>query len=942
MKKLTAILWLFALPAFAGNYASTTFTDVTLTGAASVGNISSMSVTPTSATSSTTLAARQGRVYYVEDFGAAGNNVTDDAAAFSAAISAAASNHGGIVQLLEKQYYVASSITIPQGVTLQGPVDPGATQPTWNQCNSRPWITLGSGATINVSGGLKNTVAWRVGVACNPANPQAVETNLATYSGTGVTVTGQATVDHVGVFGMAQAIYSSGPSNYTLTNIFGNDLAGILVNEQNDYAWIDRVNFNYPVGPASGGQFPTTAITNVQNDGGLIEITAPSNGLVTGDTVIVKGVGGINNANGRWPITVVDANDFTLNGSTFSGSYTSGGSVTLNTMSRPGPCYEVENSTATLAGSISCYGYDNGVVFTGSGAWNSIRDLNLDDYPAPDPGTTGIQITGTQLADHIHVNFISSMWTALVDNSTNSNVYDPNIIEGGDLYAQANTTSAVSTAGIQLLDGPVNLSNDNFINTLVQINAAARVHISNSQGTGATLVNGSSLANTTVSNSDLFGIKGANIGTFGAGALSPIAEGLVVNNVPSNDLNRGGEIEMINPGGGANPNKFFRVDSGGNLNILNNAYSRILNLSDAGALTLSTYTTAGVLTNDSTGQVNSTPTLGAAYGGLGAASLTGYLYGNGSGAATASTTIPSSAITGTFPNTSITGLGTAATQNIGTSGANIPLLNTANTWGAGQTWAQSGTTITNTFSRTDASMPPTNIGLIQATGNNSAGANYEWAGLKLTAYNTTAGSESGGVKLDTMHAGSINDTEVLTYNADTLSAPSGSVFDLVVSRSDSTLGNNSEVGDLFFKGNNASGMTEVQAELQGYESISTAGSEVGLLNINVNNANSLFTADTITPTQTTVKNQLDITGIAPTASVGTVDTATYGSTDNHFGITGLSSASTLTITFANQWTYSPVCEGGIAGAAASMASIVSKTSVTFTGSFTGTFLGECH
>jgi hypothetical protein len=45
--------------------------------------------------------------------------------------------------------------------------------------------------------------------------------------------------------------------------------------------------------------------------------------------------------------------------------------------------------------------------------------------------------------------------------------------------------------------------------------------------------------------------------------------------------------------------------------------------------------------------------IGAAYGGTGAASLTGYVYGNGTGAMTASTTIP---------NTAITGLGTMSTQ----------------------------------------------------------------------------------------------------------------------------------------------------------------------------------------------------------------------------------------------------------------------------------------
>lgn len=55
-----------------------------------------------------------------------------------------------------------------------------------------------------------------------------------------------------------------------------------------------------------------------------------------------------------------------------------------------------------------------------------------------------------------------------------------------------------------------------------------------------------------------------------------------------------------------------------------------------------------------TGAVTLAGTLNASSGGTGASSLTGYVYGNGTGVMTASTTIP---------NTAITGLGTMSTQN---------------------------------------------------------------------------------------------------------------------------------------------------------------------------------------------------------------------------------------------------------------------------------------
>ena len=48
--------------------------------------------------------------------------------------------------------------------------------------------------------------------------------------------------------------------------------------------------------------------------------------------------------------------------------------------------------------------------------------------------------------------------------------------------------------------------------------------------------------------------------------------------------------------------------------------------------------------------VSSTGVLGVSNGGSGAATLTGYLYGNGTGAFTASTTIPTSSLSGTISN----------------------------------------------------------------------------------------------------------------------------------------------------------------------------------------------------------------------------------------------------------------------------------------------------
>jgi hypothetical protein len=69
-------------------------------------------------------------------------------------------------------------------------------------------------------------------------------------------------------------------------------------------------------------------VTGAANNGsGAIRLTVASHGLLTAMRMEVRGVGGVTNANGHWTITVIDANNFDLQGSTFAGTYTSGGSV---------------------------------------------------------------------------------------------------------------------------------------------------------------------------------------------------------------------------------------------------------------------------------------------------------------------------------------------------------------------------------------------------------------------------------------------------------------------------------------------------------------------------------------------------------------------------------------------------------------------------------------
>lgn len=74
-------------------------------------------------------------------------------------------------------------------------------------------------------------------------------------------------------------------------------------------------------------------ISSAANNGsGLIRISCTGHGFSTNDWIAVYGVGGTTEANGAWQVTVIDANTFDLQGSSFSHAYTSGGVAT----NRPG------------------------------------------------------------------------------------------------------------------------------------------------------------------------------------------------------------------------------------------------------------------------------------------------------------------------------------------------------------------------------------------------------------------------------------------------------------------------------------------------------------------------------------------------------------------------------------------------------------------------------
>jgi hypothetical protein len=94
----------------------------------------------------------------------------------------------------------------------------------------------------------------------------------------------------------------------------------------------DRVNGSY-VYLADSTSVVNKTITGAANNGsGLIRLTVTGHTFATNDRVGVYSVGGTTEANGTWAVTVIDANTFDLQGSTFTNAYTSGGTATNRPM----------------------------------------------------------------------------------------------------------------------------------------------------------------------------------------------------------------------------------------------------------------------------------------------------------------------------------------------------------------------------------------------------------------------------------------------------------------------------------------------------------------------------------------------------------------------------------------------------------------------------------
>jgi hypothetical protein len=239
---------------------------------------------------------------------------------------------------------------------------------TWlasgNRATSTPWTMYDSDGTTVLGTGTTNQQAVAVGPQAGGVNFQWFSSGF-TPTGTSLTIT---ISDKANGYVVADAAYLEPASD-----------PGLVCSAIATGNWSAAATWA-PYQPCV-----PYAITNCVSSGGQIEIkTASVNNWVTGNTINIIGVQGTTDANGAWPITVVDPTDAILVGSSFINTYTGGGSAFR------GDSVAIGSGVKLTLDAAACD--SNGLIIVGSNP--NTGGTAAISWPASVSATTTLTING--------------------------------------------------------------------------------------------------------------------------------------------------------------------------------------------------------------------------------------------------------------------------------------------------------------------------------------------------------------------------------------------------------------------------------------------------------------------------------------------------------------------------------------------------------------------
>lgn len=182
-------------------------------------------------------------------------------------------------------------------------------------------------------------------------------------------------------------------------------------------------------------------ISAATNTSPIAITTSGTNGMTTGQTVPIFGVGGNTAANGSWVVTVTGFNSFTLNGSTGNGAYTSGGVAATTESNREVMDAWIRTIPAPLTGVVD-------VAATVEVNSANVPTLNGGFWKTSPAAvtSTATSTTSTTLTDTTQ-SWTASQWIDSADNVTNYQLYIASGTCNTHVYnIKSNTATAVTFA----------------------------------------------------------------------------------------------------------------------------------------------------------------------------------------------------------------------------------------------------------------------------------------------------------------------------------------------------------------------------------------------------------------------------------------------------------------------------------------------------------------
>lgn len=136
----------------------------------------------------------------------------------------------------------------------------------------------------------------------------------------------------------------------------------------------------------------------VSNGSGLCRVTSANHKLNTGSRITITGVAGASSTNGTWTITKISDNTFDLNGSVFSGAYTSGGTFTWIGLEVPYLIDELASIYYTQSADVLYLVHPNysprKISRTGDTSW-TLEEIEFLDGPYLTENTTDTTLTAS-------------------------------------------------------------------------------------------------------------------------------------------------------------------------------------------------------------------------------------------------------------------------------------------------------------------------------------------------------------------------------------------------------------------------------------------------------------------------------------------------------------------------------------------------------------------